>query len=151
MKNKKKEIVEIEIPSKSLRIKHGMCGNRHSLMNEEHLIGGFPSISVLAKFGDKEGLIFLDPVYGSYKNIWDITVPDGEIVELFCPHCGVSLCEQGQICDECLSPIFAVYLPQGGAIEACTRNGCYHHSLKFTDSDEIGKKLLEENYLDHMF
>ena len=151
MKNKKKEIVEIEIPSKTIRVKQGMCGNWHSLMDEEHLINGIPSIAVLAKYGDKEGLIYLDPVYGSYENIWELTVPDGEIVELYCPHCGVSLAEAGQICDDCLAPIFAIYLPKGGVIEACTRNGCRHHSLKFTDSEEISKKLLEEHYLDYMF
>jgi len=151
MKNKKKEVVEIEIPTKSIRIKYAMCGNGHSLMDDEHLIHGDPSISVLAKFNDQEGLIYLDPVYGSFQNMWEITVPQGECVELFCPTCHVSLSEHGQICDECLAPMFAIYLPHGGMIEACTRNGCHHHLLKFTDSDEIGKQLLEEHYFDDMF
>lgn len=150
MKNKKKEVVEIEIPSKAIRVKDATCMNKHSLMDPEHLIDGFPSVTVLAKYGDQEGLIHLDPVYGSFQNVWEIEVPDRECVELFCPHCGVSLSEHGQICDECLAPMFAVYLPHGGMIEACLRNGCRYHTLKFTDSEEMGRKLVEENYFNDL-
>ena len=151
MRRKEKEVVEIEVPTKTIRIKHAMCVNGHSLMDAEHLINDNPSISVLAKYGDEEGLIFLDPVYGSFQNMWEITVPNDECVELFCPECKVSLSEHGQICDECLAPLFAIYLPNGGMVEACQRNGCHFHSLKFTDSEELGKKLLEEHYFDNMF
>lgn len=151
MIHKKKEIVEIEIPSKAIRIKHATCFNGHNLMDKEHLIDRYPSVTVLAKYGEKQGLIHLDPVYGSFKNIYEIEVPEGECVELFCPKCNVSLSEQGQICDECLAQLFAIFLPHGGMIEACLRNGCHFHSLKFTDSEEIGKKLLEEHYFDDMF
>jgi hypothetical protein len=146
MKNKKKEIVEIEIPSKTLRIKHAMCPNGHSLMDDEHLINGYSSVTVRAKYGDKEGLIYLDPIYGSFTNVYEIVVPEGECVELYCPTCGVSLSEHGQICDECLAPMFAIYLPHGGMIDACLRVGCHHHTLRFTDSEEIGKKLVDEDY-----
>ena len=151
MKNKKKEIVELEIPSRTIRIKKAMCEHGHSLMDPDHLIDGNASIAVLAKYENQEGLIYLDPVYGSFKNVWEIDVPEGECVELFCPRCHVSLSEHGQICDECLAPMFAVYLPHGGMVAACLRNGCHYHTLKFTDSEEIGKKLLEEHYFDDMF
>lgn len=151
MHSKKKEIVEIEIPSKTIRIKHAMCRHGHNLMDKHKLINGNPAITVLARYGDQEGLIHLDPVYGSFQNLWEITVPDGECVELFCPICKVSLSDHGQICDECLAPMFALYLPHGGMVEACLRNGCHYHTLKFTDSDEIGKKLLEQHYFDDMF
>lgn len=151
MHSKKKEIVELEIPSKVIRIKHAMCRNGHSLMDKKKLINGSPAITVLAKYGDQEGLIHLDPVYGSFQNLWEITVPKDECVELYCPTCNVSLSDHGQICDECLAPMFAVYLPNGGMVEACLRNGCHFHTLKFTDSEEIGKKLLEDHYFDDMF
>lgn len=147
MKNKTKEVVEIEIPSKTLRVKHAMCPNKHSLMSPEHQINGYASITVLAKYGDQQGLIHLDPVYGSFTNIYEIEVPEGECVELFCPTCGVSLSEHGQICDECQAPMFAIYLPQGGMIDACLRVGCHHHVLRFTDSEEIAKKLLSDDIL----
>lgn len=151
MHSKKKEIVEIEIPSKTIRVKHAMCRNGHSLMDKHKLINGSPAITVLAKYSEQEGLIHLDPVYGSFQNLWEITVPEGECVELYCPTCKVSLSDHGQICDECLAPTFAIYLPNGGMVEACLRNGCHFHTLKFTDSDEIGKKLLEDHYFDDMF
>lgn len=151
MHNKKKEIVELEIPTRAIRIKNAMCVNGHSLMDETNLINGHPSITVLAKYADQEGLIHLDPVYGSFQNVWEITVPRDECVELFCPHCKVSLSEHGQICDECLAPMFALYLPHGGMVEACLRNGCHHHTLKFTDSEEIAKILLKDHYFDDMF
>ena len=151
MKNKKKEIVELEIPSNAIRIKQAACVNGHNLMDEKNRIKGNSAITVLAKYGDKEGLIHLDPVYGSFENIWEINVPKDECVELFCPHCKVSLSEHGQMCDDCLAPMFGLYLPHGGMVEACLRNGCHHHTLKFTDSEEIGKKLLEEHYFDDMF
>jgi hypothetical protein len=151
MHNKKKEIVELEVPTRAIRIKNAMCVNGHNLMDEEHKISGNPSIKVLAKYGDQQGLIYLDPVYGSFQNVWEITVPDGECVELFCPHCNVSLAEHGQICDDCLAPMFALYLPHGGMVEACLRNGCHHHTLKFTDSEEIAKILIEDHYFDDMF
>ncbi len=91
MHSKKKEIVEIEIPSKTIRLKNAMCRNGHNLMDEENLINDSPAITVLAKYGEQEGLIHLDPVYGSFQNLWEITVPAGECVELFCPTCKVSL------------------------------------------------------------
>jgi len=151
MHSKKKEVVEITVPTKAIRIKHATCVKGHSLMDEKVLINGNPAITVLAKYGDEEGLIHLDPVYGSFQNIWEITVPKDECVELFCPTCRLSLSEHGQICDECLAPMFAIYLPHGGMVEACLRNGCHHHKLQFTDSEEIGKKVLEEHYFDDMF
>ncbi len=147
MKNKKKEIVEIEIPSKAIRVKHATCPRGHSLMDEEHLISGYPSITVHAKVDDKEGLIHLDPVYGSYKNVPEFEVKEGECVTMFCPECGLSLIEN-ETCDRCGAPMFVVYLPHGGVIEVCTRNGCQFHNLKFTESEEMGKKLFEDTMLD---
>ena len=44
MIQKEKEIVEIEIPSKAVRVKHAMCSHGHSLMDKDHPINNFPSI-----------------------------------------------------------------------------------------------------------
>ncbi len=148
---KDKETVEIEIPSKSIRVKNAMCQNGHSLMDDEHRIDGYPSVTALVKTKDSKGLIHLDPVYGSYKNVPEIEIPEGECVELFCPTCGVSLTEGGQICDECLAPMFTIHLPHGGVIDVCTRNGCQFHNLKFTDSKEMGQKLMEDHFFDSIF
>jgi len=151
MGHKNRDTVEIEIPSKTLRVKHASCRHGHNLMDEEHLINGYPSVTVIVKLKDKTGMIHLDPVYGSYRNVPEIDIPEGECVELFCPECGISLTEGEQVCDECMAPMFTIHLGHGGVIEVCTRNGCQGHNLKFTDSEEMGKKLLEDHFFDSMF
>lgn len=146
-KKKKKETVEIEVPSKAIRVKHATCPNGCNLMDTEHLINGYPSVTVFAKTKEQEGLIYLDPVYGSYKNLPQIEIPQGTCADLYCPDCGVSLV-QDEICEQCGAKMFAIYLPHGGVIEVCTRNGCQSHNLKFTDSEEIGKKLFDDDLYD---
>ena len=150
MKNqeKKKEIVEIEVPSKAIRVKHATCPRGCNLMDTEHLINGYPSVTVYAKTGDKEGLIYLDPIYGSYKNLPEIEIKEGECADLYCPVCKISLVHEKETCSKCGAPMFAIYLPHGGVIEVCTRNGCQSHNLKFTDSEEMGKKLFDDKLYD---
>ena len=145
---KRRETIEIEIPSKAIRIRHAYCPKGCNLMDPEHKINGYPSITVLGKYKGKEGLIHLDPVYGSYTNIMEIDIPQNEIVQLFCPHCKVSLAEAGHICDECSAPLFALSLPHGGTVEACLRNGCHFHNLKLAGGKEFIKHLDEEHSLD---
>ncbi len=148
MKNKKKEVVEIEVPSKALRIQHANCPNGHSLMDPENKINGYPSITVLAKYEDYEGPIHLDPIYGSYKNHPEIQLPNGVVVQFFCPHCHVSLTDEGQTCNVCSAPMFAIYLPHGGIVEGCLRDGCQFHNLKFVDGEELLKRLYDDHSLD---
>ncbi len=148
MRKKKKEKVEIEVPSKAIRIQHAQCPNGHDLMDPEHKINGYASITVLTKYKDQEGLFHLDPVYGSYKNVPEINIPQGEIVQFYCPQCHVSLSEAGQTCDKCSAPMFALSLPHGGIVEACLRNGCQFHNLKLTDGEELIKRLEDEGTLD---
>ncbi|HNS74093.1 MAG TPA: hypothetical protein PKI81_11845 [bacterium] len=145
---KNKDIVELEVPSKVLRIQNAGCPNGHSLMDEDHLINGYPSVAVLARYRDETGLIHLDPIYGSFKNISQITVPDGELVEFLCPTCKVSLQDADQRCSVCSAPMFAMQLPKGGIVEGCLRNGCQFHSLKLVSSDELVKRLYESHSLD---
>jgi hypothetical protein len=144
----KRERVEIEIPSKAIRIQHASCSNGHNLMDVEHKINGYSSISVLARFQGREGMLYLDPVYGSYTIISDLDISKGEILHLSCPHCNSALSEAGHICDECSAPLFSLMLPHGSAIEACLRSGCHFHNIALADADEIFKKLDEENTLD---
>ena len=144
----KRERIEIEIPSKAIRIQHAACPNGHKLMDSDHLINGYSSIAVLARFQGNEGMLYLDPVYGSFTIIAEIDIPQGEILHLSCPKCNVSLSEAGNICDECSAPLFSLMLPNGGAVEACLRNGCHFHNLILAEADEFNVKLDEENALD---
>ncbi|MBN2357745.1 hypothetical protein JXO59_16660 [candidate division KSB1 bacterium] len=148
MPKRKKEILEIEIPSKTLRIQNAACPKGHSLMDSENKIHGYPSVTVVAKYKSKKGEIHLDPVYGSFKNVVEIEVPDGEVVEFFCPVCGVSLTDTNQTCSVCSAPMFEMRLPHGGIVEGCLRNGCHFHNLKLVTGDELVKRLYESQTLD---
>ncbi|HNW60293.1 MAG TPA: hypothetical protein PKI62_11500 [bacterium] len=146
--SKNKDIVELEVPSKVLRIQNASCPNGHSLMDESHLISGYPSVTVLARYDDEMGQVHLDPIYGSFKNISQINVPEGELVEFLCPVCQVSLQDAGQRCTVCSAPMFAMQLPKGGIVEGCLRNGCQFHNLKLVSSDELVQRLYESHSLD---
>ena len=148
MVNKEKEKITIEIPSKSLRVQHAQCPNRHNLMDPDHLINGYASVTLNVKYKDIFGCIHLDPVYGSFKNISEIDIPDGETVEFYCPTCNVSLLLEQVICEECGANMFGVYLPHGGRVEACTRNGCQNHNLKLADGKDLFDKLDQYHTLD---
>jgi hypothetical protein len=145
---KNKDIVELEVPSKVLRIQNAACPNGHSLMDESHLINGYASVLVLAKYKEQIGQLHLDPIYGSFKNVSKITVPDGELVEFLCPTCKVTLQDSDQRCSVCSAPMFAMQLPKGGIVEGCLRNGCQFHNLKLVSSDELVKRLYESHSLD---
>ena len=117
-------------------------------MDSVYKINRYASVTVKGKYKDHVGLIHLDPIYGSFKNLMEITVPQGEIVELFCPVCDISLTTQQQNCSVCSAPMFALLLPHGGTVEGCLRNGCHHHHLKVADGEELLKKLSENNIFD---
>ncbi|OGC00693.1 hypothetical protein A2V82_02945 [candidate division KSB1 bacterium RBG_16_48_16] len=148
MPDRKRERVEIEIPSKAIRIKNAGCPNGHSLMDPDHKINGYPSVKVLIRYKDQEGLIYLDPIYGSFKNIHVLNVSQGDVVDFYCPECKTSLTAAGKICRECSSRMFAIHLPHGGIIEGCLKNGCHYHNLRLIDGNELLKKLDEEDMLD---
>ena len=143
-----KEKIEVTIPSKAIRIQNANCPRGCSLMDDEVKIDGHPSILVKAKHMQNEGIIHLDPVYGSFHNISDLELNPEEVFEFFCPHCGVSLTDEGQTCHACSAPMFALHLPHGGIIEACLRNGCLEHSLKLVNGEELLRRLFEDQTLD---
>lgn len=145
---KSKDIIELQVPSKVLRIQTASCPNGHSLMDENHLINGYASVTVLAKYHDEIGQIHLDPIYGSFKNISQITIPEGELVEFLCPTCQVSLQDADQHCSICSAPMFVMHLPKGGIVEGCLRNGCQFHNLKLVSSEELVSRLYESHTLD---
>ncbi len=148
MPKKQKETLEIELPSKAIRIQNASCVNGHSLMNAEHTINGYASVSVLVKYKDQEGRIYLDPVYGSFKNVFEIAVDEGGVVEFFCPQCRVSLNDDDQRCQVCSASMFALHLPNGGIVEGCLRNGCQFHTLRLVSGVELVDRLFDSHTLD---
>lgn len=142
-----REKIELQIPSKAVHISHAACSNGCSLMDESVQIGGHASIRVAIRYAGQEGIINLDPVYGSFQHQCTIPVPTGAVVEFFCPNCGVSLKGQ-ETCNVCSSPTFVLHLPRGGVIEGCLKKGCFAHSLRIVDAEELLKRLFDEHTLD---
>ena len=91
---------------------------------------------MVIQYGAVRGNIHLDPVYGSFHNLFDVDIPEGVVVEMFCPTCGVSLRVEHEKCDFCFSPMFALYLPNGGILEGCLKSGCHEHKLVLVDVHE---------------
>jgi hypothetical protein len=131
-----KEKIIIEVPSKVLHVEHAHCPQGHTLMDPAVPINGFPSIKVVIQYGSLRGDIHLDPVYGSFHNLFDVDIPEGVVVEMFCPTCGVSLKVENERCDYCFSPEFALYLPNGGILVGCLKCGCHQHKLTLVDVHE---------------
>ncbi|MFH1277364.1 MAG: hypothetical protein ABIK65_03180 [Candidatus Eisenbacteria bacterium] len=132
---KKMEKVVVQVPAASLRVEEVRCPKGCDLMDRSVPIHGHPSIALRFSIDDREGTIHLDPHYGTFDNISDIEIPKGKIVELRCPHCGVSLQEEDERCGTCSSPLFALHLPKGGLLEGCLKSGCFYHTLRIVDLD----------------
>lgn len=100
----------------------------HSLMDDEHIIDGHPSIRVTVSFGHKHGWLALSSLYGSYKVVSEYAIPKDEIAQLFCPHCHAELIGGG-LCSECGAPMVPMIVRGGGVVQICSRRGCRGHML----------------------
>lgn len=130
------ENITIEIPSKAFHVGHASCPNGHSLMDPSVPINGFPSIKVILQYGSARGAVHLDPVYGSFHNLYDVDIPEGVVVDMFCPTCNATFRAPEEHCDYCFAPVFTLFLPKGGILQGCLRNGCHQHKMKLVDVDE---------------
>ena len=148
MSDKEKITVEVNVSPNGLHIEHPTCSKGHSLRCDKVKIHNYPSIKAKAKVNDKEGLIYIDPIYGSFDNIIEgMTIPEGVLVELFCPECGENLTMPGESCKVCSSPMFVFHLPNKSIVEGCLRKGCMFHELKIIDVDQQLTRLFEERML----
>lgn len=132
--------------SQEVDIQSAHCANGCDLMSENVKINGLKAIAVKIRWQNKEGMIFLDPKFGSYENISEIEVPQGEVVDLICPHCGISLRHECDLCRSCSAPTFAMELPDEGQIIGCLRKGCFEHTLKI-ESFAAMQLRMEENFI----
>ncbi len=149
MAKKEKIQIEVEVPSKALEVKHVTCPNGHALFDEEVKFEGHPSIKLKIKYKDKEGFIYLDPVYGSYNKILEgIKVPDKAVVELFCPECNISLTDTHETCRTCSAPLFVMNLPKHSIVEGCLRWGCTFHKIQIVDAESQIGRLFENDTLE---
>lgn len=149
MAKKQKVQIEVEVSSEKLSVKHATCPNGHQLCCSDKEIHGHPALKAKVRYKDKEGLLYLDPVYGSYKNIEEgISLPKGAIVELFCPECNISLTEPHDTCQLCSSPMFIIELPKGGIVEGCLKKGCVYHKMKIVDAEQQIARSFENSTLE---
>jgi len=108
----------------------------HSLMDSRHLIDGLPVIRVTISFGNKHGRLTLSSLYGSPKTDSEHPIPDGTVVQMFCPHCHAELIG-GTACNECGAPMVPMIIKGGGVVQICSRNGCKGHML------DLGGSIIE--------
>jgi hypothetical protein len=128
------EQIIVKVPKGSFRIKEGNCPNGHSLMNSNKLLSGKPAISTRVRVRSEESQIHFNPYYGIYEYDCDLELHPGDVVELFCPRCGVSLSVE-ELCAFCRVHMFAIQLPDGGEVRACPLVGCRNHHLTIVDLD----------------
>jgi hypothetical protein len=122
---------------KVIDIQHAQCSNGCNLITDEKVINGMKAIKAKIKFDDKEGIIYLDPEFGSYNHITDLEIPDGKVVEFYCPECGVSLVDKDDLCKTCGSPMLSLTIPKEGVVAACTKKGCFDHALRIDSFDDM--------------
>ncbi len=146
-KRAENEIV-ICIPPRIIHLEHVACPKGCNLIDAEVRIGENPAVGVMAECGGEKGMIYLDPRYGSYENRYSFEIPEGQLVELHCPHCNADLRGADDSCSLCAAPMFELHLPRGGILEGCVRKGCVGHRLKIVDLDEQFLRMFNEGIQD---
>ncbi len=93
--------------------------------------------------------VFLSAVFGDDTVDADPTLEEGDIVDLSCPRCEVSLMLP-LACKLCGAPMASLNLARGGALEFCSRRGCRAHAFGGIGNidDMIGllNRMLETPY-----
>jgi len=106
-------------PKGITQIKNAVCAKTHSLMDANHKIGGIPSIKVKVKSNSNEGFINIDPVYGSHRNYFGISLDKISQINLTCPTCDISFIDKNNKCPECGGPVYKIQIANQGFIEGC--------------------------------
>ena len=104
------------------------CGA--NLMDEAFPIDGHPSVKLTIDCRGKRGTLHLSSRYGSYNLVSEIDIPQGEIVQIFCPHCGKDM-KSSRLCYECGAPMITFESVLGGYLRICSRRGCEKHIIEF--------------------
>jgi predicted amidophosphoribosyltransferase len=88
--------------------------------------------------------MYLNAFYGVHEYRTALPLEPGQVVELFCPSCGVSLADLGTLCAVCKIPMFSVHLGDGGQVAACPKIGCHNHRLVVVDFDAQLGRIYED-------
>lgn len=130
------------------QVKQAVCPKNHNLMDDEHKVDAAPSIKLKVISNGKEGLIYLDPVYGRNHHHYEIAQSKGENYEVHCPVCNISMMEENKKCNECDAPLYSIIIPQKGTLETCAKFGCEKQKWDFMD--EAGdRKFVQIKFKDN--
>ena len=91
---------------------------KQSLMCDDQIIDGYPSIKVVIQNSNTRRMLYLSSIYGSYNIISEFNIPMDEILLFFCPDCQSSLLIK-DLCDKCSAPMTFFELLQGGKVQIC--------------------------------
>jgi len=103
------------------------CPNGHNLISSRVMFNNLPGILLKASTRNETGLIALSPIYGQHIRVsQEISLTDGEVVELSCPTCGVPLPTHSPC--SCGANLKTCFLTQNvdftNCIGICNRVGC---------------------------
>ena len=131
-----------------VQIKRAMCRKRHDLVDRKVKIDAKPAIGMHYQLGDIEGLIHLDPMYGSHNHQLNSLPPLDQGVDLACPECAASLIAEDEHCPQCKAPIYQFEVPLKGLVKGCLAEGCGWHQWKEVDEawdDQFVEIRVEDN------
>jgi len=117
-----------------VQVKKASCPKRHSLIDNEFKIHGYPSLKVKVISGDKEGIIHLDPIYGKHDNDFNVHFAIDQSTKFVCPECGISLIKPDEVCPKCGSPILIFQVDGQGFYEVCSSKNSNWERWDFIDS-----------------
>ncbi|MEG8947745.1 ATP-binding protein [Rosettibacter firmus] len=134
-------------PKGIVHIKAALCPKNHNLIDNDHKIGGLPSIKIKMKTDGNEGFLFLDPIYGRAKHYFGIPVEKNEAIKLSCPVCDLSLIDKNEKCPVCGGAVYKIEIPTQGYLEGCASFKDDWQRWKEVD-EEGDKKFVEIQFTD---
>ncbi|MDQ1265119.1 MAG: NAD(P)H-dependent oxidoreductase subunit [Bacteroidota bacterium] len=128
--------IEIKTDQRIFPLEVSCSRCNHSLMDQNHLIDGYPSIRVTVSFHNKHGWLALSSLYGSKNVSSEFPIPENIIVQIFCPHCHTELIGASN-CPECGASMVPMIVRGGGIVQMCPRKGCVGHILDLSGSSVL--------------
>lgn len=93
----------------------------------------------------QQGRISLSAVFGDYGAESDLTLVEGDDVDLSCPKCEASLMLP-LACKLCGASMASLNIVRGGTLEFCSRRGCRAHALGGTGNIDDMMSLLNRMF-----
>jgi len=129
------------------QVKKAACPKRHSLIDNEFKIDGYPALKVKVLSEGKEGIIHLDPIYGKHRNNFNVGFKIGKDAQFVCPECNRSIVEENKTCPKCGSPVLAFEIPNQGFYEVCASENSNWEKWDYVDSTGV-REYIEIKIID---